>query len=281
MSKLSVVHLVRRVNGLEPFQRFLLSYLEHPAGVEHDLVILFKGFDDPATTKPYEELLRNINYKKLSVPDSGFDLVPYFIAAERLDADYLCFLNSFSVIIDRDWLLKLFKQISQPGIGIVGATGSWGSIMTGGVSGKKNLPLWEKILRPMVRWLKKLYFSLNFEPFPNCHIRSNAFMMASANMKRIRRGWVVSKMDTYKLESGKNSITKQLERMGLRALIVGKDGVGYEKQQWNLSKTFWWPDQPNLLVSDNQTRKYESETEEEKEKLELFAWGRTAREKPI
>ena len=100
MSKLSVVHLVRRVNGLEPFQRFLLSYLEHPAGVEHDLVILFKGFDDPATTRPYEELLKNIKYKELSVPDAGFDLVPYFIAAEKLDTEYLCFLNSFSVIND-------------------------------------------------------------------------------------------------------------------------------------------------------------------------------------
>ena len=130
-----------------------------------------------------------------------------------------------------------------------------------------------------------MYFSLNFKPFPNYHIRSNAFIISSANMKRIRRGRVNSKMDAYRLESGKNSITKQVERMGLRPLVVGKDGVGYEKSQWNLSKTFWWPDQPNLLVSDNQTRKYENESKNEKAKLELFAWGivvsMPAREKPI
>lgn len=276
MSKLSVVHLVRRVNGLEPFQQFLMSYLKHAAGIDHDLVILFKGFNNIAYKRPYQELLTNLKYIELSVPDSGFDLVPYFIAAEKLDTDYLCFLNSFSVVNDDYWLLKLYQQITQQGVGIVGATGSWGSIMPDRTSRKENLPLWNKILRPIALRILPWYFSLNFEPFPNYHIRSNAFMIASRHMRKIRRGWVILKMDAYKLESGRNSITRQIERMGLRPLVVGKDGVGYEKQKWNKSKTFWWPDQSNLLVSDNQTRKYESESKTEKSKLELFAWGRVA-----
>src|SRR5665213_1673531 len=39
-----VVHLVRAANGIEPFRAFLESYVRHPAGLQHELVLLFKGF---------------------------------------------------------------------------------------------------------------------------------------------------------------------------------------------------------------------------------------------
>ena len=41
---ISVVHLVRRQNGLEPLRAFLASYHRVEAGAEHELVLVMKGF---------------------------------------------------------------------------------------------------------------------------------------------------------------------------------------------------------------------------------------------
>jgi len=36
--------LVRKKNGIEPFQSFLASYLGNSAGIDHKLLIVYKGF---------------------------------------------------------------------------------------------------------------------------------------------------------------------------------------------------------------------------------------------
>lgn len=92
-------------------------------------------------------------------------------------------------------------------------------------------------------------------------------------MLKIRHGSLLTKLQTYRLESGKDSITKQVERMGLSVLVVGKDGKGYEKGQWHLSRTFWGDAQRNLLISDNQTRRYDAEDSDGQLRLEHLAWG--------
>jgi hypothetical protein len=39
MSSVQVVHLVRAINGIEPFADLLDSHRRHPAGIEHQLVL--------------------------------------------------------------------------------------------------------------------------------------------------------------------------------------------------------------------------------------------------
>lgn len=95
-------HLVRKKSGMEPFRRFFEPYLENLAGIDHDLLILYKGFHRKSDIVPYEELLENVPHSFLMVADFGFDLRPYFIAAERHNSKLFCFLNSFSIILDRD-----------------------------------------------------------------------------------------------------------------------------------------------------------------------------------
>jgi len=269
MPDICVVHLVRKKNGMEPFCRFIESYLNNSAGVDHDLLILYKGFYRKVDIVPYEELLKDIPHTLLRLADFGFDLRPYFIAAKKHDSKYICFLNSFSVILSKDWLLKFYQHINQPGVGLVGATGSWGSIRPGQAA-KRELPWHRKLVR---KWLGP-YFGRYFELFPNCHIRTNGFIIARDNMLKIRRGIILAKMHAWILESGKNSITKQVEQMGLRPVVVGKDGRGYDKCEWNVSNTFWQGAQDNLLVSDNQTRKFDLADLKWRRKWELFAWGK-------
>lgn len=271
VSDICVAHLIRKKNGLEPFRNFLDSYLKHPAGIDHDLLIVYKGFYRRAEMATYEELLKEIPHSCLRVADFGFDLRPYFIAAKKHHSKYFCFLNSFSIILDKDWLLKLYRQISQPGVGLAGATGSWGSIRPGREA-KHELPWYKKLAR---KWLGT-YFGIYFERFPNYHIRTNGFMITRDNMLKIRRGIILTKMHAWILESGKSSITRQIERLGLRPVVVGKDGKGYDKHEWDVSNTFRRGTQNNLLISDNQTRKFDAASPEWRRNGEIFAWGKLA-----
>ena len=45
MKELCLVHLARACNGIEPFRRFLDSYRDNPGGIDHDLLVVFKGFE--------------------------------------------------------------------------------------------------------------------------------------------------------------------------------------------------------------------------------------------
>ena len=275
VSEVCVVHLVRKKNGLVPFRNFLESYLKNPAGIKHDLLILYKGFNRKASISPYEELLKDIPHSFLRVADFGFDLRSYFVAAKKHDSKYFCFLNSFSIILDEGWLLKLYRHISQPGVGMVGATGSWESIGPSCVRRIQN-PTYKQLVSFLFHRSLEIYFRLYFDRFPNYHLRTNGFMISRDILVRIHRGVMVRKMHAHRLESGINSITKQVERMGLKALVVGKDGKGYERQEWDVSNTFRVEGQNNLLISDNQTRAYSAAEPQWQQKCEFFSWGKMA-----
>ncbi len=128
-----------------------------------------------------------------------------------------------------------------------------------------------KTLPPMPEQL------LRFDGFPAEHLRTNGFMIERCLFAELQFGSLKRKMDAYRLESGRNSITRQLQRRGLRTLVVDREGDAYEPERWHLSNTFWQADQERLLVADNQTRLYANGGLERRELLSAFAWGRLAR----
>lgn len=129
MSSLAVVYLARAAEGIEPVRRFIDSYNRYPAGVAHDLVIVWKGFPNRSTAgSPQERICEKVQHRSITVTDDGFDITAYKIAAETLPHDYVCFLNTFSQIEAGGWLGKLYSHASRPEIGICGATGSLESI---------------------------------------------------------------------------------------------------------------------------------------------------------
>jgi hypothetical protein len=125
--ELGVVHLVRHANGTAPLERFLDSYRRHPAGAEHELVLLLKGFHGESSAEPHRELAGDLCSHYVSVPDHGFDLGAYRQAAHELTHRRLLFLNSFSVILAERWLELLDAAGRAPGVGAAAASGSWGS----------------------------------------------------------------------------------------------------------------------------------------------------------
>jgi hypothetical protein len=300
VAEVAVVHLVRRKNGIAPFARFLASYLQHPAGQPHELVLLLKGFPRGDGLADYERLLSTIPHRRLFVPDRGLDLNTYFTAAEQLDFTYFCFLNSYSRILAPDWLAKLYHWISADGVGLVGATGSCQRIGDrGGVHHQRRSALpsthrfeallrrvlakWRQglLLRHAAFWLLRMIGiwrpERDFPSFPNYHLRTNAFMAARQTLLRVRVGAISTKLSAYRFESGNDSLTNQVRRLGLRVLVVGRDGEGYEPERWHLSNTFRQSRQENLLVTDNQTDEYQAADPALRSELSHDSWGEWAK----
>jgi hypothetical protein len=242
------------------------------------------------------------------------DLAAYALLFERLEHSRLCFLNSYSEILSADWLAKLDHALDQPQAGLVGATGSWASVHSGvlhalflpnqyrGVLPPKKVareqfreielerngrgrqtdrePPRRSLARAVLATLKTFPAMpeqlLRFESFPAHHLRTNAFMAERSILQNLRLGRIERKMDAYLLENGRNSFTRQVQRMGLRTLVVARDGSLYDQERWPLSRTFWQCDQEGLLIADNQTRSYANGGIDRRRLLSAFAWGEQA-----
>lgn len=294
--EIGVVHLIRRRNGLAPFERFLASYREFPAGMPHDLVLIFKGFPFGLGTQDYDRLLADVPHRRMYMADYGFDLRPYFRAVAVLEYRYLCFLNSFSRILVNDWLAKLYRWVTAQGVGLVGATASYQSFSTSNAERERMLQKMDftarfrwrisHVFRDMqirlvtqrsIAWLlgsAGLWDPARYFPsFPNYHVRTNAFMASREILAGIQIGPVIFKLSAYMFESGRNSLTNQILNLGLRPLVVGCDGEGYDKESWHLADTFRQSRQENLLIADNQTDIYELSDSKKRAELSKLAWG--------
>ena len=126
--EITVVYNLWLPYGFEPFKAFVESYLKHPAGLEHELVIIIKDgkkeeLDDLSI---YTQLLSEyqINYQFIYF-SGGYDIDAYFFAANKITSEYLFFLNTNSVLLTDNWLQKMYKTMSLPNVGVCSATGSW------------------------------------------------------------------------------------------------------------------------------------------------------------
>jgi hypothetical protein len=286
--EIGVVHLVRAQNGVEPFRCFLESYRQNDGGIEHDLIVVLKGFDEAQSNKEYLKLLKDFKHTYIEVPDIGYDITAYFAAFRHYAKQYryFCFLNSFSVLQDKNWLQQFHEYISQSNVGLVGATGSWQSHIYKKMSWfkvfikvgidhfqlYKDKIYWKRVVLGIVGSWNHVLFLVNCKPFPNFHIRTNAFMISAKLLQQIHLPTIKNKIDAYKFESGRNGLTTQVLMLKKKVLVVGKDGKGYEMQLWNESKTFWQSEQENLLVADNQTRDYQFGSIERRRYLSCMAW---------
>lgn len=269
-AEIGVVHLVRARNGIAPFERFLASYRQNPGGAEHDLVIVFKGFRGEGELAAHDALLAGLPHRRLLLSDEGFDIGPYFRAAEAHENAYLCFLNSFSRLQDPQWLAKLAEQARVDGVGVAGATASWESLVSNAArSGPGRVP----VLGAIGGRLRAARLAKSFAPFPNPHVRTNAFVIARQTMLGLARGPLRRKSEAHRFESGLDGMSSQLRAAGLSLVVAGRDGRGYAEREWAASRTFRTSGQENLLVADNQTAAYEAAGAAEREKLGRLAWG--------
>ena len=239
--------------------------------------MLVKGFSSERELGPFADLLEGTPHHLVTVADDGFDIRPYFTAAQMLPYRYCCFLNSYSRIAGDDWLVKLHAELTRPGVGVVGATGSHESPVEGHRRAVAGAPS-PRSLRGLTtrfrtgRFVRRL--ERDFEPFPNPHIRTNGFMIERETMLSLRFDGEEDKLDSLRFESGKHGMTRQILGRGLRVLVVGREGRAYEPEKWAESRTFRSAEQENLLIADNRTDEYADGDDETRAFLRELAWGR-------
>lgn len=295
-----VAHLVWKPLGIEPFRDFIKSYKKFPGGVDHRFLVVYNGFEPGEDLDDYRRELGGIDHRELILPEPIQDIPAYFAAAAEAKEHYICFLNSHSIIRDELWLQKLLTCLRLPGVGLVGATACRASLLsfamlkdhgTGFYRGLfdryapgETLPR-HKYLREVLRMTKRRFFApsvriheRHFLPFPCDQLRTNTFMLRRETMLELQRGAIRTKFDAYVFESGFHSLTAQILGRQQNVLVVGRDGVGYPPADWHKSDTFWQGEQKNLLVADNQTRRYENGTRAQRQFLRRFGWGLTAEE---
>ncbi|MEP7278420.1 MAG: hypothetical protein ABI813_07250 [Bacteroidota bacterium] len=276
---ITVIHLIWIPYGVSLFKRFIDSYLGCSAGNEHVLLLVFNGVNNPSDTMEYHEYMKAFNISYTSVEfREGQDLECYFKASERSPSSYIILLNSFSVILGRDWLRKFIDQFSDPAIGVVGATASYQSYYSSVY--QKHPTNWEGArgflynFRKYKLFIKAFfYWRILFKPFPNPHLRTNAFMVRRESFLEMKKRPVNTKFKAYQFENGRNSLTNFYLAKGLKVLVVDKYGKTFEPTEWKSSKTFWTDNQENLLVSDNQTTLYADASATEKKEMTRLAWG--------
>ena len=82
-----------------------------------------------------------------------------------------------------------------------------------------------------------------------------------------------NKEDTWRIESGKDSLTNYFEINKFDFFIVNSDGHKFEKNQWMLSETFNYLEQAKSIISDKHTRKYLSLSKKDKYQNQIKTWG--------
>jgi hypothetical protein len=302
---IGLVYLVWGPLGLAPLRRFLDSYRRIDAGAEHELVLLLNGVDDELSGQLGAEL-DGVAHRLLALPAPVQDLAAYAQAATLLEHEHLCFVNSHAVVMAPSWLALLAAALERPQAGIVGASGSWGSIRSYlrfslGLGGpysqvfedrRATIATLEAITARQDRETPRSYeqrripiltYGLavmdqahGFSAFPAHHIRTTGFMLRRELLGELRIGAPRSKNDAYRLESGRRSLTAQIKSKGLDALVVGRDGRAYGPDEWFASRTFWRGDQENLLIADKQTGAFANGSPIERSVLSRYAWGERA-----
>ena len=264
MSDIGVVYLWRKADGVEPARRFVRSLKEHPAGVNHDFFVVLKGFDAAETDQALDHFA-GFEARPIPVPDVNFDIGSYMLAARSVENRRLLFLNTRSTILADDWLSFYDRAFLREGVGLVGATGSWQSIYS------VRYPCGLRVSN-IYRIRRFRRDARRFPPFPNPHIRSNAFMIERERFLSLAAPVFKDKDAALDFESGYDGMTRKIVAMGLGAFVVDRHGTAFAPDEWDATHTFFSGDQEGLLISDKATDRYRTASPEARERLYRETW---------
>ena len=245
--RLAVVYLARAANDPRWLRFFLASLVRFEAGTSYDLAIIAKGFDE----KPIRGL-ENANAPGLSqiirhdASDETFATNTFFDVARVLDHDAILFFVSWARILAPNWGRIMMDGLTRDRTGVVGGSAGW------------------EALDPALT------------PFPNPSIRTTGFCIRRNTWLALDPGPLKEKRDGNLFEAGPNSMTRQIEAMGLQPLVAGRDGTYFECKDWPSSRTFRSGDQENLLFADNRTQDYATGSLRRRRKLARLNWGEKA-----
>ena len=246
-NSIAVVYLARITSDADEqaARKFVSSYELNSSGLNHNLVVIFKGIEKKRLNRA-RKIFSNLEYQPIYLNDNSLDIGAYIEVSSLISEDIIVYLNTNSEILVPNWLKLIVRNFTKPNVGLVGCTGSFESLSL---------------------------FSAQFPKFPNAHVRTNAFAISRNLFREITSEVnIQSKMDAWLFESGENSLTCKIRRMGLSCLIAGRNGKGYGTASWGKSGVFRSLNQGNLIIADNQTRGYATASLINKLKMTINTW---------
>lgn len=253
-----VVHLAWGPLGPAALERYLRAHRAHDPGLDHELLVVLNGFTPEAQAAARAAL---DGVTAFATPRPVQDLEAYRRAVAAHPAGAYCFMNSYARPLEEQWLRKLVDAARQHGI--AAATGSYESQRVPFPPATTDRRALLTHAGPAVR------SRLAFRPFPNPHVRTNAFALTHETLSRVSWPATTSKREALTLESGRRSLTAQAGD----PVLVARDGGTVAPADWPDARIFRSGGQERLLVADNRTQQYAEATPEDRAELRRLAWG--------
>ena len=273
---LTVIFLLRNDrNALSNLENFLTSINKYDAGVNHEMVYIFKNFNNrelDRIQKDYEIT----EDQSIELSDSYYDIGSYYLATKHVKKGLVFFLNSYSRPQADNWLKFFVEAYSNNSSYLVGATGSYESLGFNMPYLKDFNPI--SVMKWGIKYFYRLLISIKnyskFISYPNPHIRSNSFLTTSnIFLEYIEKvGIPITKKDCHQIESGLSSFTNFVKQRNLNPGIVDSLGKFYCLDSMHLSSVYRRSDQKHLIVKDNRTDNFENADKEEKISLCWDSW---------
>ncbi len=272
---IDVLYLARGTgNSFEEIEHFFASYHAHPAGCEHNLHIIAKGFEEnPQNYAKLQTLSKNAKANIIDLPDDGYDFMAYARASQKLSERFIFCLNTSSVILYDNWLQYFeYHTNKNPKLGMVGAFGSWESLpnlrkfMDNEITPADRTAYWKKYKHVFTN--KRLY------SFPNPHIRTNGVLMdRQVYLNHMQDKCIKYKFECYNLEGGSENISRHFTGLGYEIGVINCEGEFFYPDRWDLSYTFGCLDSDKGLFSDRQHRRVEALCFQDKLQHSFKVWG--------
>jgi hypothetical protein len=126
---IGIVYLARKAEGMNSFRRFITSHQAFQPNIPYGLIIVLKGFEnDPTAEAEARSIFDRFGPRYTKISDDHFDIGAYLLVALQHDDEAFCFLNTHTVITSHGWLTHLYEALTRPGVGLVGAFGSYESL---------------------------------------------------------------------------------------------------------------------------------------------------------
>jgi hypothetical protein len=260
-----VCYLFTNFDKRKSFLNFVKHYKKFKSGFNHDLIICYKLMDNKKILK-YENLIKNIKHNIFvdQSIENDWDFGSYNRVAKNFKNRVILFMNSHSYPITISWLKKFMKHFKHKTI--IASAGSYESIT-------KQVKLkWPFNILSFFK--KKIKAKKSFSNFPNPHLNTSSFMIKSNDfMKYINDRKFLTKYETWKIESGFNSLTNYFKTKDYDLLVVNSDGHKFSQNNWMNSETYHYKHQSKSVISDKHSRKYLKLNKIERKKSQKAVWG--------
>ena len=221
MSEIGIVYIARGAdpNWQQRIMRFRTSYIQRPAGIDHQLYVIYKEFAVPEDFAWATEQFAPLHPDEITkyIGFNSFGGGCFQEACLHVREPLISTLVSTTEIMHEDWLLKLYDTFSYWDAGLVGCTGS----KEGALHIRDTAILIER------EWYQSIVKQFDFK---------------------------ASKDGYLAFEHGPNNLTIQTMAAGKPVFVVEKDRV-IAPDQW--AHTTYRGNMHNVLVHDRGARDFQ------------------------